>query len=488
MARKAKTPDAPAQPTFSDADRGRARQWFKKAEDTRERREYDYAIECYTTGLAYWPEAVEDGHMPLRSLAIQRQQAGGKKPGLMDGMKKSMSGKDPLKAMLNAEHLLSMDPANIGYAEGLLKNAAKGGFLETAKWVAPILLDLLRKEKKPSKAKFRGFRDLMVEAAHQADVLENNPLETWFLEQAVQSIEYYLVRNPGDEDLKNEQRDLAGRLTIARGKYEDAGDFRDSLQDADKQKLLHDAERLRQGDDTLEALLKAAREAWEADPTTPAVVNAYVDALLKTEQKKYEDEAIRVLEITHEKTGAYSFKLKADDVRLRQLQREVRRQMAKAKQSGDEGDRQQARLAAMEFRQTTVEIFRERVAQYPTDPRLKYRFGRALFEGGEYDEAIPVLQAAAADPRSYNECQLMIGRAFYENGSPAEAAEVLREALDAYEMTDDHSKELLYWLARSYQDAGKEEEARTAFGKLLRQDYNYRDGDARQRLDALKGK
>lgn len=484
-----KKPDSPQEsvprPAASEADIARARQWFKKAAECRERRDYDYAIECFITGLGYWPEAVEEGHMPLRSLAVQRQQAGGKKPGLMDGLKKSMTGKDPRQAMLNAEHLLSMDPANGSYAEGVVRNAIKAGYLETARWAATLVYDSLRRDKKPNRSRFKAFRELMVEAAGKAEAWCANTLETWFLEQAVQSLEYLIARHPTDEDLKNEQRDLAGRLTISRGKYEQAEDFRDSLRDADKQKLLHDSDRVRQGDQSLDSLIAAARREWEAASTNVGKLNALVDVLLRDETKAREDEAVQILLETYEKTRNYSLKARADDIRLRQLARQARALVAKAQQSGSAEDKQQARLAVLEQRQAALEVYRERVANYPTDLRWKYHLGSTLFEAGEYDEAIPLLQAAVLDPRRRTHCQLLVGRAFLERGAPTQAVEVLREALSHEDMTEEVGKPLLYWLARAHEAAGQKDDAKAAYGKLLRQDYNYMDGDARRRLEAL---
>ena len=424
--------------------------------------------------------------MPLRSLAIQRQQVGGKKPGLMDGLKKPVGGKDARQGLLNAEHLLSLDPANATYAEGLLKNAIRCGFLDTAKWIAPQVYEALKKDKKPNKARFKTFRDALVEAAELADTRSENALATWFLEQAVNSLEYLIVRLPGEEDLKNEQRDLAGRHTISRGKYEQAEDFRDSLQDAEKQKLLHDSDRVQQGEQTLQALIDATRNEWEVAPDAPAKINAYVEVLVRTEQKPHEDEAIRVLTAAHAKSRNYNFKLRADDVRLRQLGRSARALGAKARETRSDEDRQQARLAALEQRQVALDVYRERVAMYPTDLRLKFKLGSVLFDAGEYDEAIPVLQAAQGDPRHRTRAQFYMGRSFLEKGSPQQAVEVLRDALARYDLTDDFSKDLLYWLGRAYEAAGSAEEAKNTYGRLLRQDYNYLDGDARKRLEALK--
>ncbi len=486
MAKKNKTDEQPETVAVSDADKARACKWFEKAADCRERREYDYAIECFITGLGYWPNAVEEGHMPLRSLAIQRQQIGGKKPGLMDGIKRSMTGKDSLKGMLNAERLLSMDPHNGSYAEGVLKNANNAGWLETVKWIAPIVMEALRRDKKPSKARFMTFRDAMVEAGEQANTAGDNALETWVLEQAVNSVEYVLSRSPGDDELKNEHRDLAGKLTICRGKYDEAGDFRESLRDAETQKLLHDADRTQQAEQTLDALIAAARQAWEESPDEPAKITRLVGVLTKAERDDHEAEARKVLMGAYERAGNYSFKQRADEIRLRQLKRAARKWMAQARQSGSDEDKQQARLAVMEQLQVALDVYRERVAQYPTDLGLKFRLGEVLFQAQEYDEAIPVLQVAQADPRHRFQCQLFIGRAFLEKENATQAAEVLREALNKYELTDENSKQLLYWLGRAAEADEDLEEAKAVYGKLLRQDYNYMNGDARKRLDELK--
>jgi len=62
-----------------------------------------------------------------RGTALARLHGGGKKPGMMDTVKYSTTHKDPVKAMLNAAWLLSHDPTNVGYMEGIFKNANKRG-------------------------------------------------------------------------------------------------------------------------------------------------------------------------------------------------------------------------------------------------------------------------------------------------------------------------------------------------------------------------
>ena len=115
--------DKPAKPTFTDDEITKARRWFEKGQELAEKKNYDYAIESYISGLAFWPEAVEEGHKPCRAAALFR---GRKKVSFTDGMKYKTTGKDAKRAMLNAEMLLSKDPANIGYLEAVFKNAARG--------------------------------------------------------------------------------------------------------------------------------------------------------------------------------------------------------------------------------------------------------------------------------------------------------------------------------------------------------------------------
>lgn len=472
---------------FSEADKAKARAWFKKGEDCRNRREYDYAIECYITGLGFWPDAVEEGHMPLRALWVQRQQAGGKPAGMMEKMKKPTGGKDAKQAMLNAEYLLAKDPGNDGHAEAMLKAAVKAGYLGAALFVAPLLLELLKKEKKPNLAKFKTFRETLEAAGDLADQSGDAASAGRMYEKAVESLDYLRARMPTDDGLRNDQRDLASKLTITRGKYSESESFRESVRDVDKQKLLHDADRVQQGEQTLDDVIAAARAEAEANPDSANKINAYADALLKRENRREENEAIRVLTAAFERSKSYAFKIRADDVRLRQLRRQTRQLREKAMQTGSEEDAQQARLSEMEERSTELEIFRERVAQYPTDLRIRYQFGAALFRNGEYDEAIPALQAAQNDPRNRFRCLLLLGRCFLEKGVASEAVELLKQALEAYENpSDDLGKELTYWLARACADAGNNAEARTYFGRLVRVDYNYADGDARARLEQLK--
>lgn len=483
----AKGPEsAPGLKPPSDSDKSAARQWFKKGNDCRQKREYDYAIECYLSGLNYWPDAVEEGLMPLRSLSLQRAQSGGKKPSMMDSMKRSMTAKDGKQAFLNAVWLLSWSPKDYSYADGLFKNAAKLNLFDAVKFAAPIVVEIIKGETKPSAAKFRSLRESLVEVATRAEQSGQNTHVVWFYETAVGAVEWLRARMPNDEDLRHAQRDLSSRLTILRGKYSENQNFRESIQDAGQQKLLHDADRVKQGEQTLDALIAAARKEVEANPAVAGKINALVDALLKRERPEEENEAIAILMKSYLSQNNYSFKSRADDIRLRQLTRRTRETLEHARSTGADHDKQQARLTAMEQLEFELSMYKERCDNYPTDLRLKFKAGQTLFKARRYDEAIPILQQAQADPRSRIRCELLIGRCFLEKGMPQQAVEILKEALAAHETSgDDMHKELLWYQGQSLEAAGISGEATATYNKLLRLDYTYADGEVRRRMEAL---
>jgi hypothetical protein len=406
---------------------------------------------------------------------------------MMDSMKKSPFGsKDSRATMLAAEELWAKDPASLAHLDGIVKAAIKGRFLQTAKYFSAEAIKSMRKEKKPNTARFNSFRQLMLEGADVADSTGDAKTATFLLEKAVESLDFLISRNPTDMALKDEQRNLSGRLTISRGKYESATDFRESLKDAEAQALIHDTDRIQQGAHTLKAIVDAARKEADANPEVPGKINALVDALLKSENDEGDLEAIVVLLAAYERLRNYNFKLRADETRLRMLKRTRRALVERAKTSKADEDLQQARLAALEELETEITVGRERVEQYPTDLRMKFRLGDALFRAHRYEDAIPVLQAAQVEPRHRFRALLLIGRSFYEDHKFGPATEVLKEALEAYELSgDDLQKEILYWLGRAAEADGKKDEAKSAFGRLLRIDYNYADGDARRRLESI---
>ena len=143
----------------------------------------------------------------------------------------------------------------------------------------------------------------------------------------------------------------------------------------------------------------------------------------------------------------------------------------------------QAQVEQLKFE---LSVFKERAEQYPTDNKIKFEYGKRLLRARKIDAAIPMLQEARNDPKNRIACMLYIGQCFVEKGLHAQAISTLKQAIEEYELAGDNlSKELYYWLGRSYEAAGKKDEAAEAFGQVIQWDYNYKD--VRTRLEALEG-
>jgi hypothetical protein len=128
----------PNENTGSDAQGTKA--FFERAEEVAATNNFDYAIDMYLEGLRRAPDALEEGHKPLREMALIRQGRGGKKPTMVEKLKHSRA-KEPLERMLNAEYLLAKDPDHLPYAATALKAAVDGGYTKVAGWLADLLFE-----------------------------------------------------------------------------------------------------------------------------------------------------------------------------------------------------------------------------------------------------------------------------------------------------------------------------------------------------------
>jgi tetratricopeptide (TPR) repeat protein len=471
-------PDANAPFQSSEADKAKAAKWFARARELFEKRNHEYAIKCFIDGLAFWPEAVEEAHQPLRACAMARRQAGGKKSGMMDSVKYSMTHKDPVRAMLNSEWLWAHDPFNSKYVSGLIKNANKARIDDVVMWAGPIYRELIEQEKKPDPKSFALLKEIYESLAGRAEARREFDLAITAMERGLEALGVQQHLSPNDLSIGNLVRDMSTKLTILKGNYETASSFKDSIRGADEQAAEHDRERMFQSDERLDALIAAADKDMRDNPGIAGKVMTLVELLCRRDNEAQEARAIGVLVDAFQSTDDYRYKMRADDIRMRQLARRVR-------QARDSKDREAVRAARIKQLQFEIPAFRERVDKYPTDLRIRYEYGLRLFSARKYDEAIPCFQASRGDPKSRVPSALYLGRCFYETEYFSEAISILQEGKADYEITDDTTaKELLYWLGRAQADQGEPAAAQKTYGQLLQLDYNYRD--VRDRMKGLR--
>lgn len=473
------TTDEHARHPATEQDKVKARKWFERALEFGNQRKYDSAIEYYVQGLGFWPDAVDEGLRPLHGCAVAFKQTGGKKPGLKDTMKRSMTGKDVPAALLNSLWLFGHDPDNSAYMEGVLKNAGKLHCDDLILWAAPVFRKQLEAEKKPNVKRTMLLKEIVEETAERAAARGEAQLAIQVLETGVEAVSGLARRMSGNREVETTVRDLSTRLTIVRGRYQEGDSFKASLQNEEAQMDIQDRERLIQTDERQEELIAKTKAAYEANPNDMGVLNRYVDMLCKRDHENEEVQAIGVLVDYFKRTNKYSAKQRADDIRIKQLRRRVR-ELSKS------GDREGSADAGAELLRFEMKVYKDRLDHYPTDLRIRFEYGVRLFKAGQYDEAIPFLQRARTDPKNHDACGLYLGRCFFKKGFFDQAAQTLRATVEEREIHDDAiGRELMYWLGRSLESASAIDDARKVYGQLLQIDYNYRD--VRDRLEGLPG-
>jgi tetratricopeptide (TPR) repeat protein len=441
----------------SAQDSAKAAAFFASADEAAEKNSFDYAIDMYLEGLRCEPDAVEEGHIKLHELAFVRQGKGGKKPTMMERMK-YLRGKTALEQMLNAEYLFAKDPDSLPFAEAVLKAAKAGGYKKTVRWIADLVFQANNSLAKPSFSTYVLLKDSYVSIDQ--------------LERAVAACQHAVRLKPENGEIVDEYKRLSAELTVARGHYDQEGDFRQSIKNRESQEKLHAQQAVIKTEDWRLSAVEEARRALAREPNLPSNIFGLAQALSELQSDEAENEAIELLEDAYERKGDFSFKRRAGQIKIKQLKRKLRKVRT-------------AELSA-ELDNFELEHYRLCAENYPTDLQVKYEYGVRLVESKRYDDAIPLFQEAQRDPRRKISAMGKIGLCFFMKGWYADAIDVFKRAVDSYEIKDDSvAKELQYNLGRAYEGQGEGEKALEIYRKIAQLDFAYKD--VSQRVDKLRG-
>lgn len=450
---------------------GKEKVFFERAREAAESENFDYAIEMYLGGLNYAPDALEEGHLPLCELALQRKAKGGPKPSMMEKVK-HLRGKTPLEQLLNAEYLFAKDPDHFPYAEAMLKAAVTGGYKKTAGWIANLIFQTNNAAQKPS--------------LHTYILLKDSYTALGELDKALAACQRAYRLKPQDKELADEFKNLSAELTMASGKYDQEGDFRKSIKDREGQEKLHATQGVIKSEDYRLLAVEQAREKLAQNPTLSRNIFNLAQVLSDLQTDQAENEAIELLENAYKTKSDFSFKQRAGQMRISHLKRRVKE--AKAALQANPNDAQ-AKASfeelSRQLNDTALEHHRLCVQNYPTDLQAKYEYAEILLQNKRYDEAIPLFQESQRDPRRKIVSMNKIGLCFFLKGWFSDAVDVFTRAIESYEIKDDNiAKELQYNLARAYQERGDTDKALEMFRKIAQIDFAYQD--VSQRVDKLR--
>jgi len=449
----------------------KAKAFFEKARKVAETNNVDYAIDMYLQGLRYSPDALEEGHLPLCELALQRQGKGGKKPSVMEKMK-HLRGKTPLEQMLNAEYLFSKDPEHLPFAEAMLKGAVAGGYTKSAGWIANLVFQKNSTSKKPSAQTYILLKDSYA-ALGQFD-------------KAVVACQCASRLRPEDGALADEFKNLSAELTMARGKYDKEGDFRKAIKDREEQEKLHAQNGVVKTEDYRVKAVEDARKKISENPNIPANIFSLADALSDMESDEAENDAVALLENNYKAKQDFSYKQRAGEIRIRGLKRKLREAKACLETNPDDAQiKTILEELSGQLHNAELEHYKLSVQNYPTNLGAKYEYAIRLVRNEKYNEAIPLFQESQKDPRRKIASMNKIGYCFLMKGWIADAIDVFTKAIESHELKDDATgKELRYNLACAYEENKEPDKALEIYRKIAQFDFAYKD--VSQRVDKLR--
>lgn len=472
---------APDQGGFKP-DPEKARKWLDHGRSLVASSNFEYALTCFASAAKLDPANLAI-HEAMLDAARRFLAAGGKPASGKD--LKQIEGSGPVDRFAVAEFTWMRDINNLAAAMKLLEASAKANQEAFGAWLAPKVMNMLRAQKKPTKAMFVQAKDRFAEVG------------AW--NEAFLAGEEAVRLDPTDSLLIAELKQLTAQRAITQGGYAEAakqpdGGFRAMVKDLDKQRQLEAAESISGVADSAQLAMQKARQDLEANASSPEAVSKLGQLLRRAGTPESEEEARQVYLAGFERLGEYRFKALAADIDLGRLRRSVRdAEEALAKAPGDAAKQKlaAARQALLEREQLE---FEERVAKYPTDRRLKLDLGRVLIQLGRHEDAMACFQECKDEPKFRVESAHMLGTCFARSGWHPEAISEYREALEHIDATE-RERELplrydlmlsLIELAKGERSVQHAREAAEICSQILRKDISFRDiRDRRKEIDAV---
>ncbi|GJQ30235.1 MAG: hypothetical protein HBSAPP03_21190 [Phycisphaerae bacterium] len=480
-----KSQAAPGTPAATGATDGayspeKAEKFFKHARTVHETGSFEYAMKLWLDGLRWDPASLDGVIGFFNSAAAFLTETGGKKTVSKD-IVKGLSGRGEIDRYLLGLLEWSMRPTDAVLAVRALEGTAKLRLMQIGAWVGERTLGAVLKEKKVRK-------DLLIKVAEHLSTLGA-------ADRAIIAAEQALKIDPTDGELAAFIRSLAAQATMNKGGYDQtgqAGGFRANIRDADKQRMLDEADRIVKNEQTIERLVSAAEDEYIKRPGDVPSIEKYAKILLERGRPEDEEKAHALYLQAFETSKAFRWREMAGVIRVRQARRKVLELRKMLDQSpGSEMLQRMHDQAQRESLELEASEFRLQCEAYPTDLPRKFELGKRYFQLEKFNEAIELFQEAQNDPKNRAAALSLLGQSFLRIGWNDEGIGALRSALDIKDVLPEVNLELRYYLMAALQAKAEQErdldsalEADRLASSIALQQIGYMD--IRQRRDVIK--
>lgn len=423
-----------------------------------EQKNWEYAVSLILPVVKELPGFL-DGRMALRR--AEGEMAGsGRKFSFGGGLFKGGSKKDPWEAIADLEdNVFQKDPFNVAANQQLYDLAMKLQFPD----LAAFALETIRMGQQDNTKVMHTLADHYM--AHDQP------------EKASEVYRAILKVDPRDMNAVKGEKDSAARTSIIRQGWNQEGDFRKAMKNAEEAGVLELLNKQGRTREQTEQLLARFIDEYNKDQTNINNVKGMAQLYDELEQS---DNALMFYE--------YALTLNPGDVALQrrtELIRDKVRDQQIAQMEADieanpdapDVEAKRAQLAQIRAERSMVAIneARARVERNPTDKQVRFDLGQAYFNAGMFTEAIPELQQAKSNPNIRIKAMLLLGRCFERKNMNDLAQSALSEASKELAIMDNTKKEILYELALVNEKMGRQEQYLEALKEIYNADYGYRD-------------
>lgn len=463
-----------------------ARKFFERAKTVHDATNFEYAMTLWLNGLRHDPRSM-DG---IKGFFDSATSFLGTKEGAKGPSRDTMNqftGRGDVDRYLGYLLAAGSKPSDTASWVKAAEIGLKLGVRDAASWLAQRGLLAATNDKRPRKEHFVSLMETLQQ------------LEKYDL--AVRAGEAGVRLDPSDGKLAQRVKNISAESTMTRGGYDQtgqAGGFRANVRDAGEQQRLEEEGRIVKTEDVMERLIATAKGEYEAAPSDRAAVRKYIERLLERSRPEDEKIAHDVAKKAYEETKEFSFKQRANSIKLKAARRKLEKLRLAAEAPGaDETSKEQFELFRKQLDEAEMHDLEERAANYPSDLSIQFEVGRKYFDQGRWEDAIAKFQMAKNDPKQRAKVLNYLGLSFQQIGWHDEAIETLRQAIEAHNnAADDTGMTLRYGLlmsllsrAEDQSDLANAEEAYKIASSIAIQNISYKDiRTRREELKALVSK
>jgi tetratricopeptide (TPR) repeat protein len=451
---------------------------YEKATDAVERENFDYAIELLYQMIAQDPKNVK----ARQTLWLaERRKCAQASPSRMTVFSKgtgpwlasaahALIGK-PLKVIEDCERYLKVNPMSATIRNKLAQAAYAAGDIETAIAAYESARDVDAKNINALRQLGRLYKERFDATHTRRD-----------MELAMNRFEELLKIRGTDHEAKSTAQWMAAQRAIEDGGWDDTETFRDKVRDGEGQADLQRDERLMHSEDEVEKEIKRLQDAVIAEPNRSNLYARMGDLLLQKKRfKQAEENFKKAYEL--ERTNTF-WRGRLGEVKIQFMKTSVDQFREKLEKTPtDAKTRQELDELTRKLEVFMVQEYKQRVAEQPTNMEVHYQLGMLLYERGDHDGAMQVLQKSVADPRYRMSSNHVLGLCLVGKKMYDRAVNMFTRAVEGAVVMNPLVKSVWYDLGDTYEKIGDYEQAEHAFGKIYDADVAFRD--VRQRMEAV---